>query len=41
MISIGPMLQGLAKPVNDLSRGALVEDIVYTIAITAIQTMEP
>lgn len=38
VISIGPMLQGLAKPVNDLSRGALVEDIVYTIAITAIQT---
>jgi phosphate acetyltransferase len=37
VISIGPMLQGLAKPVNDLSRGALVEDIVYTIAITAIQ----
>jgi len=37
VISIGPMLQGLNKPVNDLSRGALVEDIVYTIAITAIQ----
>ena len=37
VVSIGPMLQGLAKPVNDLSRGALVEDIVYTIAITAIQ----
>jgi len=35
--SIGPMLQGLRKPVNDLSRGALVEDIVYTIALTAIQ----
>lgn len=37
VISVGPMLQGLAKPVNDLSRGALVEDIVYTIALTAIQ----
>lgn len=40
VISIGPMLQGLRKPVNDLSRGALVEDIVYTIAITAIQANE-
>ncbi len=38
VVSIGPMLQGLAKPVNDLSRGALVEDIVYTIALTAIQS---
>ena len=37
-VSIGPMLQGLAKPVNDLSRGAEVEDIVYTIALTAIQS---
>jgi phosphate acetyltransferase len=37
VISIGPMLQGLNKPVNDLSRGALIEDIVYTIALTAIQ----
>lgn len=37
VISVGPMLQGLRKPVNDLSRGALVEDIVYTVAITAIQ----
>lgn len=40
VISIGPMLQGLRKPVNDLSRGALVEDIVYTIAITAVQADE-
>ncbi|WP_432573571.1 phosphate acetyltransferase [Kineococcus sp. SYSU DK005] len=37
VVSVGPMLQGLAKPVNDLSRGALVDDIVYTIALTAIQ----
>jgi len=36
-IAIGPVLQGLKKPVNDLSRGAQVEDIVNTIAITAIQ----
>ena len=37
VVAIGPMLQGLNKPVNDLSRGALVDDIVYTVAITAIQ----
>lgn len=37
VVSIGPMLQGMGKPVNDLSRGALVEDIIYTIALTAIQ----
>ena len=37
VISVGPMLQGLAKPVNDLSRGALVDDIVFTIALTALQ----
>ncbi|MGL9759876.1 MAG: phosphate acetyltransferase [Symbiopectobacterium sp.] len=37
LISIGPMLQGMRKPVNDLSRGALVDDIVYTMALTAIQ----
>ena len=36
-IAIGPVLQGLNKPVNDLSRGALVENIVNTVAITAIQ----
>ena len=37
VISVGPMLQGLRKPVNDLSRGALIDDIVYTIALTAVQ----
>ena len=36
-VAVGPVLQGLNKPVNDLSRGALVEDIVNTIAITAVQ----
>jgi len=40
VISVGPMLQGLRKPVNDLSRGALVDDIVYTIALTAIQAVK-
>lgn len=37
VVSIGPMLQGLKRPVNDLSRGALVDDIIYTIALTAVQ----
>ncbi|MGO3720313.1 phosphate acetyltransferase [Microbacterium gubbeenense] len=36
-VAIGPVLQGLNKPINDLSRGALVGDIVNTVAITAIQ----
>ena len=36
-VAIGPVLQGLNKPINDLSRGALVSDIVNTVAITAIQ----
>jgi phosphate acetyltransferase len=37
-VAVGPVLQGLRKPVNDLSRGALVQDIVNTVAITAIQS---
>jgi phosphate acetyltransferase len=36
-VAIGPVLQGLRKPINDLSRGALVNDIVNTVAITVIQ----
>ena len=40
VVAVGPMLQGLRKPVNDLSRGALVDDIVYTIALTAIQATQ-
>jgi len=36
-VAVGPVLQGLNKPINDLSRGALVRDIVNTVAITAIQ----
>lgn len=39
-LAIGPVLQGLRKPVNDLSRGALMADIVNTVAITAIQAQE-
>ena len=38
VVSVGPMLQGMNKPVNDLSRGALVDDIIYTVALTAIQS---
>ncbi|CDG98397.1 phosphotransacetylase (phosphate acetyltransferase) [Xenorhabdus bovienii str. puntauvense] len=40
LVSIGPMLQGMRKPVNDLSRGALVDDIIYTVALTAIQAAQ-
>lgn len=36
-VAVGPVMQGLRKPVNDLSRGALVQDIVNTVAITAVQ----
>ncbi|MGK7930706.1 MAG: phosphate acetyltransferase [Microcystaceae cyanobacterium] len=39
-IAIGPILQGLKKPVNDLSRGCLVEDIINTVVITAIQSQK-
>ncbi|RDG32806.1 phosphate acetyltransferase [Streptomyces corynorhini] len=39
-VAVGPVLQGLRKPVNDLSRGAMVQDIVNTVAITAIQAQQ-
>ena len=39
-VAVGPVLQGLKKPVNDLSRGATVRDIVNTVAITAIQAQQ-
>jgi phosphate acetyltransferase len=39
-VAVGPVLQGLNKPINDLSRGALVQDIVNTVAITAIQAAD-
>ncbi|WP_410792257.1 phosphate acetyltransferase [Kribbella sp. C-35] len=39
-VAVGPVLQGLRKPVNDLSRGATVRDIINTVAITAIQAQQ-
>lgn len=36
-LAVGPVMQGLRKPVNDLSRGCTIDDIVYTVAVTAIQ----
>jgi phosphate acetyltransferase len=40
-VAVGPVMQGLRRPVNDLSRGATVKDIVNTVAITAIQAAAP
>ncbi len=40
-VAIGPVMQGLRKPVNDLSRGCTVTDVVNTVAITAIQAQTP
>jgi phosphate acetyltransferase len=39
-VAVGPVLQGLRKPVNDLSRGAMVSDIINTVAITAVQAQQ-
>lgn len=40
IIAIGPILQGISKPINDLSRGALMNDIIYTIALTSVQDLQ-
>ncbi len=39
-MAIGPILQGLNKPINDLSRGALVEDIINTVLISTLQAQD-